>query len=88
MFLWHCRYLDFLQDSVHRSLPQAKLGGHPGTYNYVKSFLNIRQLGRSRGLEDGSVDGQPVWAMIFYCLRCGDMEDALVAARKIQCVLL
>ena len=76
------RYLDFIKDTVYRSLPQAKLGGRPGTYQLVKSFLNIRQIGRNRAQEDGLVDGQPMWAMVFYCLRCGDMEDALDAVTK------
>lgn len=76
------RYLDFMRDTVYRSLPQAKLGGVPGTYQLVRSFLNIRQVGRNPELEDGAVDGQPLWAMVFYCLRCGDMEDALAAVNK------
>ena len=76
------RYLDFIRDTVYRSLPQAKLGGRPGTYQLVRSFLNIRQIGRNPALVDGFVEGQPIWAMVFYCLRCGDMEDALNAVTK------
>ena len=33
-------------------------------------------------VQDGQVDGQPLWALIFYCLRCGDFEDALQVASK------
>ena len=32
--------------------------------------------------EDGLVDGVPVWPMIFYCLRCGDLKSAVMAASK------
>ena len=28
-------------------------------------------------LQDGLVSGQPLWALVFYCMRCGDMEDAM-----------
>ena len=28
------------------------------------------------------VDGVPVWPMIFYCLRCGDLKSAITAASK------
>ena len=68
---------------MYRNLPQSKLGGQPGTYKLVKSFLRIRQIPH-QGPEVELIDDQPVWAMIFYCLRCGDMEDALMAARKAQ----
>lgn len=83
----HGRYLDFIKDTVYRSPPQAKLGGRPGTYQLVKSFLNIRQIGRNPALVDGLVEGQPIWAMVFYCLRCGDVEDALNAVMKAGYVL-
>lgn len=82
VLLFSLRYLDFIKETVYRSLPQAKLGGRPGTYQLVRSFLTIRQTGRNPALEDGTVDGQPIWAMVFYCLRCGDLEDALSAVTK------
>ena len=25
-------------------------------------------------LQDGILDGQPVWALLFFCLRCGDLK--------------
>ena len=74
--------MEFIKETVYRSLSQAKLGGRPGTYQLVRSFLNIRQTGRNPALEDGTVDGQPIWAMVFYCLRCGDLEDALTAVKR------
>ena len=41
-----------------------------------RSFLNVRVPGSTPGLDDGLVDGVPVWALIYYCLRCGDLEAA------------
>ena len=32
-------------------------------------------------LQDGEVDGHPVWALLYYCLRCGDVAAALTVAR-------
>ena len=32
------------------------------------------------GLDDGLVEGVPIWPMIFYCLRCGDVSAALQAS--------
>jgi nuclear pore complex protein Nup93 len=54
---------------VFSNLSSAQLGGVPGTYHLVRSFLNIRVPNTTQGLDDGLVDGVPVWAMIYYCLR-------------------
>ena len=32
------------------------------------------------GLEDGLVEGVPAWALIYYCLRCGDLTAAIQSA--------
>eukprot|EP00088_Acartia_fossae_P030106 TRINITY_DN31070_c0_g1_i1.p1 TRINITY_DN31070_c0_g1~~TRINITY_DN31070_c0_g1_i1.p1 ORF type:complete len:556 (-),score=108.67 TRINITY_DN31070_c0_g1_i1:128-1717(-) len=68
--------------TVFSNLAEAGLGGIPGTYNLVRSFLNVRVPASSPGLDDGLVDGVPVWALIYYCLRCGDLEAACEAARQ------
>ena len=65
---------------VYSNLSSAQLGGVPGTFSLVRSFLNIKHPTSSPGLDDGLVDGVPVWPMIFYCLRCGDISAALQAA--------
>uniref|UniRef100_A0A2R5LLL6 Nuclear pore protein n=2 Tax=Ornithodoros turicata TaxID=34597 RepID=A0A2R5LLL6_9ACAR len=73
-------YMLYMQMIVFGNLNQAALGGVPGTLNLVRGFLNVRlPPGRS---EDGIVEGHPVWAVIYYCLRCGEVEAALEAANK------
>ncbi|XP_071479796.1 nuclear pore complex protein Nup93-like [Diadema antillarum] len=32
--------------------------------------------------EDGEVDGLPVWPVIYYCIRCGDLEAAKITTSK------
>eukprot|EP00090_Calanus_glacialis_P035065 TRINITY_DN59943_c0_g1_i1.p1 TRINITY_DN59943_c0_g1~~TRINITY_DN59943_c0_g1_i1.p1 ORF type:complete len:802 (-),score=330.13 TRINITY_DN59943_c0_g1_i1:97-2502(-) len=71
----------FIRNVVFSNLSAAQLGGVPGTYHLVRSFLNIRVPSTTQGLDDGLVDGVPVWAMIYYCLRCGDILAAVQAAR-------
>jgi len=34
------------------------------------------------GLEDGFVDGVPVWPFIYFCLRCGDLKAAMQVLQK------
>jgi len=72
----------FIRNVVFSNLSSAQLGGVPGTYHLVRSFLNIKVPGTTQGLDDGLVDGVPVWAMIYYCLRCGDTKAAVQAARN------
>ena len=45
------RYFKFVQDTVYDNLHQAKLGGVPGTFHLVKSFLKIKLPPVVQGLE-------------------------------------
>lgn len=74
------RYRDFLENSVFSNLQQAKLGGIPGLFNLVQSFLKIKVVSSSSGFEDGLVNGVPVWPLIYFCLRCGDVDATESAA--------
>ena len=79
------RYLEFIRDTVHQNPALAKLGGQPGTKNLVKGFMKIRRIPQSQLqlLEDRMADGTPVWVLVFYCLRCGDMKDAIAVIREV-----
>lgn len=68
------RYRDFIESCVYSNLHQAKLGGIPGLFNLVQSFLKIKMVGATGGFEDGMVNGVPIWPLVYYCLRCGDID--------------
>ncbi|XP_074644286.1 nuclear pore complex protein Nup93-like [Tubulanus polymorphus] len=70
-------YKKFIQTTLSGSLQQAKLGGIPGTYHLVRAFLNVKHPATTPGLEEGLVDGHPLWAVLYYCLRCGDLKAAM-----------
>eukprot|EP00794_Sanderia_malayensis_P018802 gene18802-20696_t len=74
------RYLQYVEKVVYGNIHQAKLGGIPGTLNLVRSFLKIKMPHSLPGLEDGKVDGVPVWALMYYCLRCGDAAATIQSA--------
>lgn len=65
-------YEKYVTNMVYENLYKAKRGGKPGTYSLIRSFLNVKHPTPMRG-EDGLLDGHPIWAMIYYCLRCGDL---------------
>uniref|UniRef100_A0A0B7A299 Nuclear pore protein n=1 Tax=Arion vulgaris TaxID=1028688 RepID=A0A0B7A299_9EUPU len=69
-------YIRYLETTITSNLRQAQLGGIPGTYHLVLSYLKIKPPVTARSSEDGELDGQPVWAVLFFCLRCGDLRAA------------
>ncbi|XP_078067157.1 nuclear pore complex protein Nup93 [Mustelus asterias] len=77
-------YKNYVMATVYGNLHQAQLGGVPGTYQLVRSFLNIKLPAPLQGLQDGEVEGQPVWALIYYCLRCGDLMAAMQVVNRAQ----
>lgn len=78
------RYKQCVVQAVSSNLYQAELGGVPGTLQLIKSFLKIKIPSGTQNLEDGEVDGQPVWPLIYYCLRCGDLDAAMQVAAQAQ----
>ncbi|XP_033102112.1 nuclear pore complex protein Nup93-like [Anneissia japonica] len=76
----YCQYiLGYISEAQH----QARLGGIPGIYPLVQAFLRIKLLPLGMpGLEEAEVDGLPLWPMVYYCMRCGDLEAALQAFNK------
>ncbi|XP_020336261.1 nuclear pore complex protein Nup93-like [Oncorhynchus kisutch] len=77
-------YKNYTMVTVFGNLLQAQLGGVPGTYQLVCSFLNIKLPGPLPGMQDGEVEGHPVWALIYYCLRCGDLGAAMQVVNRAQ----
>lgn len=75
-------FLKFVKNTVFSNLQQAELGGIPGTYHLIKSFLKVKISAHTPGLEDGIVDGVPIWPLIYYCLRSGDISAAVQAASE------
>ncbi|MBN3311040.1 NUP93 protein, partial [Amia calva] len=77
-------YKTYTMVTVSGNLYQAQLGGVPGTYQLVHSFLNIKLPGPMPGMQDGEVEGHPVWALVYYCLRCGDLSAAMQVVNRAQ----
>ncbi|KAM7288940.1 nuclear pore complex protein Nup93 [Ixodes scapularis] len=74
----YCRYMRMI---VQGNLEQASMGGVPGTLNLVTSFLNVKAPVVASASE-GTVLGQPVWALVYLCLRCGDLDAAAEVCRR------
>lgn len=69
-------YLSFIERMVSSNLQEARQGGVPSKLNLIISYFNARHNAPYAGAEDGLLEGHPVWAVVYQCLRCGD-QDAL-----------
>lgn len=70
------RYKDFMNSIVSENLAQAKRGGIPGTFPLVKSFVGIK-IQNMRDLEETIIEDRPLWPLVYYCMRSGDLKGAL-----------
>ncbi|KAL2718929.1 nuclear pore complex protein Nup93-like [Vespula squamosa] len=75
------RYRDFMNSVINENLVQAKRGGIPGTVPLVKSFVGIK-VQNLRDLEDVMVGDRPLWPLVYYCMRCGDLKAALYCLKQ------
>lgn len=80
--LKYCRYKVYMSNIINENLLRAQRGGVPGTYPLVRSFVGIRLQGDYLGLQDGQIDDRPLWPMVYYCLRSGDLAAALHCLRS------
>uniref|UniRef100_A0A1B0G339 Nuclear pore protein n=1 Tax=Glossina morsitans morsitans TaxID=37546 RepID=A0A1B0G339_GLOMM len=77
------RYKLYMSTVISSNLREAQRGGVPSTFNLVSAFVGLTfNKSNCFGLQDVNVDGKPLWPMVYYCLRCGDMQSAL------RCVLM
>ncbi|KAL7302140.1 hypothetical protein TKK_0005363 [Trichogramma kaykai] len=70
------RYKEFMNAIVNENLAQAKRGGIPGTLPLVKSFVGIK-VQNMRDLEEIIIEDRPLWPLVYYCIRAGDLKAAL-----------
>ena len=69
-------YYQFIEETVISNLREAVRGAVPGTEKLIEAFLKVRKI-NLRTFEDGEL-----WAMIYYCLRCGQVNAAVEIAKK------
>lgn len=76
------RYKTYMTNIINENLAHAERGGIPGTYYLVRSFVGLRLQGEYLGLQDGVIDDRPLWPMVYYCLRSGDLAAAIHCLKK------
>jgi len=69
-------FLEYMRKCVFEQAQFSQPGGHLGCLNLVKSFLKLTQHQNEQYDDSDKVDGLSLWKVVFYCLRCGDVDAA------------
>jgi hypothetical protein len=77
-----------LRSDVSAAAEEARRGGQPGTEHDAAAALRIeaRGLGGEQGQAaritlPGSIGDAPLWPLLYWCLRCADLEAAMRVVR-------
>ncbi|KAG8231135.1 hypothetical protein J437_LFUL009840 [Ladona fulva] len=76
--------------SLVQAFTSVRLGSRPlhtlgsqMSYSGRQEFLLGSSMHNETGMEESPmIDGLPAWALVFYCLRCGDLRAALKYAQQ------
>lgn len=71
-----------MSNIINENMAEARHGGFPGTYSLVRSFVGIRFQGEYSGLQDGLIDERPLWPMVYYCIRTGNLAAVIYCLMK------
>ncbi|KAI5737760.1 hypothetical protein M8J76_016571 [Diaphorina citri] len=79
------RYQVFMNNKLSQSLAEVRRGV-PGTYSLVTAFVRVQISSGAispLGLDDLQVDNLPYWVLLYYLLRCGDLESAISVTKNL-----
>ncbi|KRY70673.1 Nuclear pore complex protein Nup93 [Trichinella pseudospiralis] len=76
------QFVEFMRGVVKERLHQAQMGAVPGAPGLVTAFLNVLMPTPYPGYENVLINQQPVWAIIYYCLRAGHVQAAKSVAEE------
>ncbi|EJT98918.1 NIC-domain-containing protein [Dacryopinax primogenitus] len=76
-------YTQHVDITLQNNPVEAALGASPSASNKLRAFLAMRYYEAGRWQSNLElVKGQPLWAKIYFLLRCGHPEEALAEAEK------
>ena len=73
-------YIEFVDKTLSQFPKEAKLGGRPSLADKIRAFLAIKFGKLPSATVAPSLDlvqGLPIWAQVFYMIRCGDAPGSL-----------
>lgn len=85
MYLEH-QFFACVEAEIAKSPQDALLGGVPSVYNKIKAYLNVRYLRGGQWTKENMeiLNGVPVWAVLYYMVRSGHLQEALDFTLEIE----
>ncbi|XP_025423219.1 nuclear pore complex protein Nup93-like [Sipha flava] len=75
------RYIVFMKNYIKSHLSKAKVGGIPGTYPLVRSFVSV-YINQYNNPDQLFYENLPFWPLVYYLIRCGDLESVVRILEK------
>ncbi|XP_049849579.1 nuclear pore complex protein Nup93-like [Schistocerca gregaria] len=75
------QHWNWVQSCVSQNLQIARMGTKPTTEEYVKAFINVLNIEFPEHYEKTG-EGQPLWVVIYYTIRSGDLSMAYEIASR------
>ncbi|KAL8718551.1 MAG: hypothetical protein Q9225_004323 [Loekoesia sp. 1 TL-2023] len=74
------QFFENVESVINRNAREANLGGVPTALNKIRAYIRVRDVRKDLKpdeLELQKIDGvEPMWAVVYFLLRCGLVQDA------------
>lgn len=73
------QFFSLIEREIMKHPHDAKLGGVPSVENKIRAYLNIKFMKNGKWTKNNLeiVNNIPIWAFLFYLIRCGFLEEAV-----------
>ncbi|CAN6634581.1 nucleoporin Nic96p [Trichomonascus vanleenenianus] len=73
------QFYSLIESEIARYPQDAQLGGVPSVFNKIRAFLNLKFAKAGQWVKPNLeiVNNVPVWALLYYMIRSGHMNEAL-----------
>lgn len=78
------RLVNYIESSMSKNRIQMQRGGIPGNYSLILAYVKTHVSREYDGMERILVDGLPFWPVCYYCIRCGNIDDAIQAVVRAE----
>ncbi|KAL8733940.1 MAG: hypothetical protein Q9181_003373, partial [Wetmoreana brouardii] len=74
------QFFETVESLVSRNAKEANLGGIPTALNKIRAYIRVRDIRKDLKPDELELqkidDNEPMWAVVYFLLRCGLVQDA------------
>ncbi|KAL9002571.1 MAG: hypothetical protein Q9188_004500, partial [Gyalolechia gomerana] len=80
------QFFENIEAVVNRNAREANLGGVPTALNKIRAYIRVRDVRKDLKPDELELqkinDSEPMWAVVYFLLRCGLVQDAAGYVRE------